>query len=171
MGSPKPGWKKQFRQVLPELGHRNWILIADSAYPAQTGSVEVVSTGEDHIDLVSWVLKELADAAHVRPVAFLDAELSALTDELAPGVSETRQALANALAVCGSTAVLHEELIARLSATAQNFQVLVLKSTGVVPYSSVFIELDCGYWAPENEAELRLLMSAGRRKPSTKKAR
>ena len=32
------GWKSFLRQELPILGHRNWIVIADSAYPAQNSA-------------------------------------------------------------------------------------------------------------------------------------
>lgn len=35
------------------------------------------------------------------------------------------------------------------------FKVLVLKTTEVIPYSSVFIELDCKYWSAEQEKALR----------------
>jgi hypothetical protein len=30
-----PEWQTRLRQILPLLGHRNWIMIVDSAYPLQ----------------------------------------------------------------------------------------------------------------------------------------
>jgi hypothetical protein len=33
--------------------------------------------------------------------------------------------------------------------------VLILKTNLRLPYTSVFIELDCGYWSPEAERRLR----------------
>jgi hypothetical protein len=36
----------------------------------------------------------------------------------------------------------------------------VLKTNMTLPYTSVFIELDCGYWSPEAEARLRAAMEA-----------
>jgi hypothetical protein len=35
------------------------------------------------------------------------------------------------------------------------FSILIIKSTMTIPYTSVFIELDCGYWDGEREATLR----------------
>jgi hypothetical protein len=35
------------------------------------------------------------------------------------------------------------------------FKVMVLKTNETIPYSSVFIELDCKYWSGENEILLR----------------
>lgn len=33
--------------------------------------------------------------------------------------------------------------------------ILVIKTDMTVPYTSVFVQLDCGYWSPEKEARLR----------------
>ena len=38
--------------------------------------------------------------------------------------------------------MLHADLIQRVGAAAESFRVLVLKTTGTVPYSSVFVELE-----------------------------
>ena len=78
--------------------------------------------------------------------------------ELAPGADAVRAGLREALADLAPEPVLHAELIARLGSVAQAFSVLVIKTTGTVPYSSVFVELDCGYWSAESEAALRARM-------------
>ncbi len=31
-------WKTQFNQTLPLLGHRNWIVVADKAFPKQNAA-------------------------------------------------------------------------------------------------------------------------------------
>jgi hypothetical protein len=49
----------------------------------------------------------------------------------------------------------HEEIIARLDRAGKLFRILILKSTLAIPYSSVFLELDCGYWSEEAEERLR----------------
>ncbi len=117
--------------------------------------MEVLPTGRDHLVVVRTVLEELRKTRHVRPVVYLDAELEYLTEELAPGWTATHRDLHTALAEFNPQAVPHMDLITRLGAVAQEFKVVVLKTTGRVPYSSVFLELDCGYWSPEQEAELR----------------
>jgi hypothetical protein len=54
--------------------------------------------------------------------------------------------------------VLHEELIARLDQVAKTFRILMIKTNLTLPYTSVFMELDCGYWSPESEANMREAM-------------
>jgi len=154
-------WRSGFRHTLPLFGHRNWIVVSDAAYPAQVGAIEVVAAGEDHLPVVREVIAALTEAPHVRPVVWLDAELDALTDELAPGAAATRASLAEVLSDLAPTSVPHAELIQRLGKAAQDFRVLIVKTNGVVPYSSVFIELDCGYWSPEQEAQLRRILAGG----------
>lgn len=46
-GAPEPGWRTLLTRRLPELGHRNWIVIADSAYPSQVapGIETIINTG------------------------------------------------------------------------------------------------------------------------------
>lgn len=51
--------------------------------------------------------------------------------------------------------MLHERIIARLDKTAELFNVLILKTNLVLPYTSVFIELECGYWTDAAEQRLR----------------
>jgi hypothetical protein len=39
-------WQTKLHQQLPLLGHRNWILIVDSAYPLQVSpGIETIETG------------------------------------------------------------------------------------------------------------------------------
>jgi L-fucose mutarotase/ribose pyranase (RbsD/FucU family) len=156
--SPEQDWRNELKELLPLYGHRNWLVVADSAFPAQVGAVEVIATGEDHVRTVREVIDAVQAAAHVRPVIWLDVELNALTEDLAPGVEATRSALTEALRDLPATSMLHADLLERLSMVAETYQILVLKTTGVVPYSSVFIELDCGYWSSRNEARLRQVM-------------
>jgi L-fucose mutarotase/ribose pyranase (RbsD/FucU family) len=151
-------WRAELRRLLPLYGHRNWIVIADSAFPAQVGAVEILATNEEHLSVVREVLALVEDAPHVRPVVWLDVELNALTESLAPGVEQTRAALTDALKELPAASVLHMDLLERLLLVAESYRVLVLKTTGVVPYSSVFLELDCGYWSARSEARLRQLM-------------
>jgi hypothetical protein len=43
-------WQTVLDETLPVYGHRNWIVIADSAYPKQSNSaITTVCTGETQI--------------------------------------------------------------------------------------------------------------------------
>ena len=56
------------------------------------------------------------------------------------------------------TNVPHEELISRLDQAGAKFHILILKTDLKLPYTSVFIQLDCGYWSAEAEMKLREAM-------------
>jgi hypothetical protein len=154
-------WRDQVSGDVRLYGHRNWIAIVDSAYPAQTrAGVETVATGADELDVVRAVLAELAGSSHVRPKLMLDAELPAVAEADAPGITRYRADLAKALAGKDVQSLPHEQIIAKLDAAGATFRVLVLKTTLALPYTSVFIELDCGYWSAEAEQRLRAKLTA-----------
>ena len=155
IAEPQP-WRDLLAQRLPEYGHRNWIVVADSAYPKQSApGIETIATGEDHLVVLEEVLRAVADAKHVRPVVMLDAELTAVEEEHAPGVQQYREKLKGILGETPSRTMPHEGIIAKLDEGARVFNVLVLKTNLDVPYTSVFIQLDCGYWSAEEEKVLR----------------
>jgi hypothetical protein len=52
----------------------------------------------------------------------------------------------------------HEQLIAKVNEAASAFQVVIVKTNTTLPYTSVFLELDCAYWDDEREALLRAAM-------------
>ncbi|MHB1306661.1 MAG: hypothetical protein ACYC23_06230, partial [Limisphaerales bacterium] len=54
----------------------------------------------------------------------------------------------------------HERIISRLDEAGKTFHVLILKTRMTLPYTSVFLELDCGYWSPEAEKALRDALNA-----------
>jgi len=54
----------------------------------------------------------------------------------------------------------HDKLIATVNDASKTFQVLVLKTNMTIPYSSVFIRLNCKYWSDEAEARLRAKMGS-----------
>lgn len=151
-----PSWMDTLAGYLPALGHRNWIVVADSAFPLQISpGIETIVTGEDHFAVLEKVLKAVDEATHIRPKIWLDRELGYVTEDLAPGADEVRRRLDEALKGRGAAPVLHEELIARLDQAGRTFKIVMVKTTLAVPYTSVFLELDCGYWPSENEARMR----------------
>lgn len=154
-----PAWSDALRGLLPALGHRNWIVVADSAFPLQISpGIETIVSHEDHFAVLETVLRSVDAAKHIRPKIFLDKELAFLTEALAPGADDARRRLEEMLKGRSAVPVLHEELIARLDQAGKTFKVVMVKTTLAVPYTSVFLELDCGYWGPEAEAKMREAM-------------
>jgi RbsD / FucU transport protein family len=154
-------WHAQVTQELPLMGHRNWIAIVDSAYPLQTSAgIETLETDADQLEVVKTVLDDIGKVRHVRPVIFTDAELKAVPESDAAGVTAYREALSKLLGrIEGGKVELqslpHEEIISKLDEAGKTFHILVLKSNLTIPYTSVFIRLDCGYWTAEQEMRLR----------------
>jgi hypothetical protein len=153
-------WRATLGHELPLLGHRNWIAIVDSAYPLQTSAgIETIETGSDHVEVVRAVLDQIARSKHVRPVIFTDSELQSVPENDAKGVSAYRESLGTLLAKTRAQSLPHEEIISKLDEAGKTFHILVLKSTMTIPYTSVFIRLDCGYWTAEQEQRLREKMA------------
>jgi hypothetical protein len=161
----EPEWTAALHQALPLLGHRNWIAIVDSAYPLQISpGIQTIWTGAHQLDVVKAVLTELAGAKHVKPIVYTDRELRLVPDADAPGMEAYRQDLAKVLGDRKVNDMPHEEIIRMLDDAAKTFRVLVLKTDLTLPYTSVFLRLDCGYWSGESEKKLRDLMKAAKGK-------
>jgi hypothetical protein len=153
-------WKSHLDERLPSLGHRNWIGVVDSAYPEQTAAgVEILPTGEDHIKVIETVLEAVGTSRHVRSIAYIDAELSHLEETLAPGIDAFRAQLDRVLEGSEVREKPHEAIIEMLGQAGREFHVLLLKSNLALPYTSLFLQLECGYWDAEAEETLRLVMN------------
>jgi hypothetical protein len=150
------GWREVLANRLKVYGHRNWIVIADAAYPSQSRpGVETVATEEEQLTVVAEVLKAVHGSKHVRARVYVDKELSAVSEQDAPGIEAYRASLHGLLGEQTCETPLHEDLIAKIGEASGNFDVLILKSTLTLPYTSVFLELGCGYWNDEAELKLR----------------
>jgi hypothetical protein len=162
-------WEQKLAQELPALGHRNWIVVADSAFPLQISpGIEVVVSGEDHFAVLEKVFKAVDASKHLRPRIYLDKELNFVTEDLAPGIEACREKLKEMLKGRETAPVLHANLIARLNGVGRTFRVLMIKTNLALPYTSVFMELDCGYWPSESEAKMRERMKNTAPPPSNK---
>lgn len=149
-------WLKVFASTLPLLGHRNWIVIADSAYPLQTApGITTLVTDTDHVTVLRRVLAQLDDVSHVRAKIYMDSELEYIAEQYAHGITNFRKEAARVLENREIRTLPHEEIIYKLSAAGKEFHILLLKTTLTLPYTSVFLELDCGYWTAEGEEDLR----------------
>ena len=155
------GWRETLFQRLPVYGHRNWIVVADSAYPQQSNEgIETIVSGADQVDVLKDVLAALASSKHVRPIIYTDRELQFLPETDAPGVTEYRRQLAALVGDQKINVLPHEQIIKRLGEVSQSFRVLIIKTNMTVPYTSVFLQLDCAYWNADAEARLRATLAA-----------
>jgi|ERR1019366_9003014 L-fucose mutarotase/ribose pyranase (RbsD/FucU family) len=161
MTSVEPDWKARLSTILPLFGHRNWIVVADAAYPAQSRpGIETISSGNDQLRVVRHVLDAITSSSHVRAHVYMDKELDFVSEIDAPGVEDYRRDLEVELKGACVECIPHEQVIHKLDQSAQVFRILLIKSEMTIPYTSVFFELDCGYWSAEAEQRLRQAMSA-----------
>ena len=154
-------WEQQLNALLPLFGHRNWIVVADSAYPAQSRpGIETIVAGGEQIDVVGKVWSAIAACSHVRANVYADKEIAFVAASDAPGIGEYRKHLDDMLKGARLSYAPHEEIIAKLDKAAEVFRILIIKTAMTIPYTSVFFELDCGYWSAEAEERLRWAVGA-----------
>jgi D-ribose pyranose/furanose isomerase RbsD len=160
-GSLTSDWKTQLSDILPLFGHRNWIVVADSAYPAQSkpGIVTIVS-GAEQLYVVQHVLDAVTACSHVRANVYADRELAFVPEIDAPGIEDYRKQLDAILHGTRVEYISHDKIIAKLDQSAEVFSILLIKTEMTIPYTSVFFELDCGYWNADAEQRLRQLIAA-----------
>lgn len=153
-------WQDEFQQNLHLLGHRNWVLVVDKAFPLQSAQgMTIINTDDDLPAVLQHVVQSISVSKHVKPIVYTDSEFAYITEDLAPGVDSLRTIITKSLMNYKLNTLLHNDVFAKLNAASNLFEVLVLKTESTIPYSSVFMELDCAYWDAEKEQKLRSLMS------------
>jgi L-fucose mutarotase/ribose pyranase (RbsD/FucU family) len=157
--STAPHWEHELSSLLPLFGHRNWIVVADSAYPAQSKpGIETIVASADQVYVVQRVMDAITACRHIRANVYADKELDFVDESDAPGISEYRKQLDGALHGSKVSHLPHDEIIHKLDLSAEVFSILIIKSDMTIPYTSVFFELDCGYWNSAAEERMRQAM-------------
>ena len=157
-------WERKLSALLPLFGHRNWVVVADAAYPAQSKpGIETIVADADQIHAVRKVLDAITSRKHIRANVYVDQELGFVTEKDAPGVTAYRQQLNDLLKGSSVKQLPHEQIIQKLDQSAQVFSILIVKTDMTIPYTTVFFELDCGYWNAGAEERLReAMLKAGK---------
>lgn len=149
-------WKTYLEAKLKLFGHRNWIVIADGAYPQQSNpAIETITIEASQLEVVEYVSNLIAKAAHVDANIFVDKEMAFVAEKNAKGITAYRGNLSKILEGKPVKTMLHEDIIRDLDTSAKLFNVLIIKTDLAIPYTSVFFQLECGYWNANSENELR----------------
>jgi L-fucose mutarotase/ribose pyranase (RbsD/FucU family) len=164
--SATANWERRLEEIIPLFGHRNWIVVADAAYPAQSSTgIETIVTSADQIHVLRTVIDAIAASNHIKANVYLDYELHFIHEKDASGVENYKHELEVLLQDSTLFRLPHEQIIQKLDHSAHIFKILILKTQMTIPYTSVFFELDCGYWNAEAEERLRdAIMAAHARK-------
>ena len=152
-------WKVELQTRLSEFGHRNWILVVDKAFPAQNApGILTIDTGENLLNVLSYTMQQIDSSSHIKPIVFTDKELEFITNGQVVDIDIYRSSLSEMIKKFDSQVLLHDSIFVKMDNASKLFKVLVLKTNEKIPYSSVFIQLDCKYWSAEKEESLRHMM-------------
>lgn len=148
-------------QRLPLYGHRNWIVVSDAAFPAYTqAGIETIFVNQDLPTVLSDVAKSIASSKHVRATAFVDKELPFVEEKDYPGVTQLRQEVHRTLEKNSTSSIPHAEAISKIDEAGKTFRVLIIKTNTTIPYTTVFLRLDCGYLTDEVDARIKNAMAS-----------
>jgi hypothetical protein len=75
-------------------------------------------------------------------------------------VSALRKKIATTFAVDQVSSTPHSDVMKTISEAGSIYRILFIKTTGTIPYSSVYIRLDCGYMSEDVERKIRNAMAA-----------
>jgi hypothetical protein len=89
-------------------------------------------------------------------------ELRSVENDFAPGIDDMRKRIKEALHGHETTELDQQSLLTLLEDANRSYDVLVIRTQTALPYSSVFLELQPGYWDAESEARLRERMERER---------
>lgn len=154
-------WCQTFENRLPVFGHRNWIVVADSAYPAPSAQgIETIVANGGLPEILGRVLAAMATSKHVRPAIFMDKELQFVDEKDYSGVTAFREQIGRLSAGNAVNSLPHEEIMTKLNDAARTYRVLIIKTNMKIPYTSVFMRLDCGYMSDEVGHKINRAMSA-----------
>ena len=149
-------WQAAVDRQAAQLGYRNWIVIAEASFPAHNRpGLRQVSASVEVPEALDYVLTTLEQTENVRPQIYLTRELRSVENDFAPGIDNLRERLEASLHGHEPTQLDQQSLLTLLEDANRSFDVLVIRTTTALPYSSVFIELQPGYWDVDSETRLR----------------
>jgi len=152
-------WKQQLSEKLSFLGHRNWILVVDKAFPEQNApGIEYIYVNEHLVPVLKQVIAQVHQSGHIKSIAYQDKELGFITEKQVKGIVQFRADVKRILGKQEVQTLLHDSVFKKLDKETRLFKVLVIKTNELIPYTSVFLQLDCAYWNSMKERELRTVM-------------
>jgi hypothetical protein len=105
------------------------------------------------------ILAQINLLGHVKPIVYRDNELGFISEQQAKGARQFKTGIANTLGNLPVQTMLHDSVFKKLDSESKLFKVLVIKTNEVIPYTSIFLQLDCGYWDLKREKQLRIKLA------------
>ena len=149
-------WHDILKLRLAEMGSRNWIIVADPAYPARNmDGVELIVTDKGLLSVLEYVLNAVEEAPHVKATVFQCSELDRIPERDAPGIDAHRRDMVKRLKDQKVKLMPEADILTRIQQASEQFRVLLLKCNAAIPYTAISIELDGAYWDAAREERLR----------------
>ena len=149
-------WQGAVDRQAAQLGYRNWIVIAEASFPAQSRpGMRQVAAAVEVPEALHYVLQALEQTENVRPQIYVTRELRSVENDFAPGIDDLRKQIQSSLHGHETTELDQQSLLTLLEDANRSFDVLVIRTQSALPYSSVFLELQPGYWDEASESRLR----------------
>lgn len=152
----KASWQTAVDHQTRQLGYRNWIIITEASFPAQNRpGIRQVNAPVEVPEVLDYVLQSMEQTENVRPRVYVTREMRSVENDFAPGIDAFREKLKTALHSHETTELDQQSLITLMEDANRSFDVLVIRTPTALPYTSVFMELQPGYWDAESESRLR----------------
>lgn len=149
-------WQAAVDRQAAQLGYRNWIVISEASFPAHNRpGIRQVAAPVEVPEAVDYVLNALEQTENVRPQVYLTREMRSVENDFAPGIDEMRKRIKDSLHGHEATELDQQSLLTLLEDANRSFDVLVIRTQSALPYTSVFMELQPGYWDATSEGRLR----------------
>lgn len=153
---PANSWQGAVDRQAAQLGYRNWIVIAEASFPAHNRpGVRQVTAPVEIPEALDYVLHALEQTENVRPQVYVTREVRSVENDFAPGIEGLRERIRSSLHGHEPTELDQQSLLTLLQDANRSFDVLVIRTQTALPYASVFLELQPGYWDAESETRLR----------------
>ena len=94
----------------------------------------------------------------------MDQELQFVQEKDYPGVTHLRQEITNTFGKSNLSSIPHSEVLSKIDDAGKTFRVLFIKTNTTIPYTSVYMRLDCGYMTDEIENKIRNAVAASANK-------
>ncbi len=154
-----PEWLETVDQEVQKLGSFNWIIVAEPSFPALSRSgVTTITTPVTTTEALNGVLQSIDAHSHVRPRIHLSREADAVTEQDTPGINDYRSQLKKILDERETLTLTNNALNLLITDARKNYRILVIKTSTSLPYTSIFLELESGYWDGVSETALRKRM-------------
>ena len=95
------------------------------------------------------------NSTHIYGHFYQDKELIFLDDSICPGIENYRFIQEQYIPKNEVQYISHEFLLNKIDSISSFYNVLVVKTNLVLPYTSTFIELDCKYWNRDKQKALK----------------